>query len=127
MLKILLIAGGGALGSVSRYLLAGWVQRWSEGAFPVGTLAVNLLGCFVLGLAAALLMGPAIVREEYRMAFTIGFLGGFTTFSTFGYETFALLNDRQWKTAALNVLLSNGLGILGVWVGYRLGEKGWGG
>ncbi len=84
MLKWVLIAVGGAFGSVLRYALQGGVQRLTGGAFPTGTLAVNVLGCFVLGALAGYFSGPQLVREEYRIGLTIGVLGGFTTFSTFG-------------------------------------------
>jgi CrcB protein len=123
MWKILLIAMGGGAGSVSRYLIAGWAQRLTAGAFPVGTLAVNLLGCLLVGFLGALFAGPYLIREEYRFALMVGFLGGFTTFSTYGLETFSLTNDGQLTAALVNVLASNGFGLLGVWLGYRLTEK----
>jgi CrcB protein len=118
--KIAYVAGGGALGAVVRYLLAGWGQRMTESAFPFGTLLVNVLGCLGIGVAAAALAGPAIVREEYRLAILVGFFGGFTTFSTFGYESFALLSDREWWLAGANLVGSNLLCLLAVFVGYRL-------
>jgi CrcB protein len=117
--KLTFIALGGAGGAVARYLLAGWGQRLTESAFPLGTLLVNVAGCLLIGIAAAFFAGPAIVREELRLALLVGFLGGFTTFSTFGYESFALLNEREWWLASLNLLGSNVLGLLAVFVGYR--------
>jgi fluoride exporter len=121
--KLIFIAGGGAAGSVLRYLVAGWGQRLTPGAFPMGTLLVNLSGCLLIGYVGAALAGPVIVRDEYRLAVLVGLFGGFTTFSTFGYETFGLLAERDWARAALNLALSNGLGIVGVWIGYRLAER----
>ena len=120
MTKLLFIALGGAAGSVARYLLAVQGQRLSQSIFPVGTLTVNVLGCLLIGLLGTLFAGPVIVREEYRFALLVGFLGGFTTFSTFGFETFSLVSDREWWLASLNVLGSNVLGLAAVWVGNRL-------
>jgi CrcB protein len=122
MTKWILIATGGAFGSVLRYAAQGWFQRLTNGSFPVGTLAVNVIGCFLLGILAALFAGPVLIREEYRVGLTIGVLGGFTTFSTFGLETFTLANAGQFWFAALNVALSCGLGFIAVWIGYRAAE-----
>lgn len=124
MTRYLLIACGGAAGSVLRYLVAGWGQRLTAGTFPLGTLLVNLLGCLLIGFIGSLFAGPAIVREEYRIALLVGFLAAFTTFSTFGFETYALLANREWWQAAANVSLSNLGGLLAVWLGYRL-AVGW--
>ncbi len=118
-MKLLMIAGGGAVGAVSRYYLAGWTQRLAGGTFPLGTLTVNVLGCLLIGILGAFLGGPHFVRQEYRLLLMVGLLGGFTTFSTFGLETIALVNEGQFTQAGLNVLLSNGLGLLAVLLGYR--------
>jgi CrcB protein len=123
MSKILLIAAGGGLGSVARYVLAGWVQRLTDAALPVGTLAVNVLGCLLIGILGAIFAGPHLVREEYRLALLIGVLGGFTTFSTFGYETFEMANDGQFARAALNVVITNAACLAAVWIGYRITER----
>jgi fluoride exporter len=122
MTKWILIAAGGALGSVLRYALQGWVQRASNGSFPVGTLVVNVIGCALVGFLMAAFTGPKLIREEYRLGIIVGILGGFTTFSAFGLETFSLTNDRQFAFAALNVVLSCGLGLVAVWAGYRASE-----
>jgi fluoride exporter len=121
MTKNLLIAGGGAFGSVLRYALQAWLQPLVN-VFPLGTLVVNVLGCLVLGFLAAAFTGPILIREEYRVGLTVGVLGGFTTFSTFGLETFNLTNDGQFRLAIANVLLSVGLGFTAVWAGYRFSE-----
>ncbi len=126
MTKLVCVLIGGGVGSVARYLIAGWVQRLGNGSFPLGTLAVNVAGCFVLGLLAAALADRALVREEIRIAVTVGLLGGFTTFSTFGLETFMLLNDGQPLRAAVNVFLSVGVALVAVWSGYRLSEAWFG-
>jgi CrcB protein len=122
MLKWLLIAVGGAAGSILRYAVQGWVQRLSGGAFPLGTLVVNLSACFAIGLLAGFFAGPHLIREEYRIGLTVGVLGGYSTFSTFGLETFHLTNDGEFGLAALNMLASCGVGLAAVWIGYRLAE-----
>lgn len=127
MLKLFCIAVGGGIGSVLRYLITGVAQRvTSATTFPVGTLTVNVLGCLVIGALTAFFAGPQLVRQEFRLAIMIGLLGGFTTFSTFGNETLALLNGGQYQYAVLNVVLSNGLGLAAAWAGYRLGTAWFG-
>jgi CrcB protein len=126
MVKILFIAGGGAIGSVLRYAVQGWVQRASGEIFPYGTLVANVLGCLIIGILAGALAGPLLIREEYRMGLMVGVLGGFTTFSAFGLETFNLANDRQFGLAAANVVVSCILGLAAVWIGYRLAERWFG-
>ena len=125
MLKFLLIAVGGAVGSILRYLVHGSVQRWvdplDDGAvFPLGTLTVNVLGCLVIGMLTALFSGPWPLREEYRIGLTVGLLGGFTTFSTFGLESFGLVNQGNLRLALVYVLASCLLGFTAVLVGYRV-------
>ncbi len=123
MQKLLMIAVGGALGSVLRYALGGWVQKLGNGPFPVGTLVVNITGCLAIGFLGMVLTGPWLVREEYRVAILVGILGGYTTFSSFGRETFLLAADGQWTPAILNIVLSNGLGLAAAWFGHRMGQK----
>ena len=122
MLKILLIAAGGGAGSVLRYLMAGWVQRLVGETFPAGTLVVNMTGCLLIGVLSAL-FSATLIPEAYRMAVLVGVLGGFTTFSTFGLETFTLLNSGQALRALANVLLSVFVGLAAVWFGHRLGRR----
>jgi len=122
MTKWILIATGGAFGSVLRYAMQGWVQRAASGGFPLGTLAVNVLGCLLIGFLSAAFTGPLLIRQEYRLGIIVGILGGFTTFSAFGWETFSLANDREYFLAALNIVLSCGLGLVAVWIGYRAAE-----
>jgi fluoride exporter len=126
MFKLGLIAVGSAFGGVLRYGLQGWGQRLIEGPFPVGTLLVNVIGCFLIGFLNAAFTGPLLIREEYRIALTVGVLGGFTTFSAFGWETFTLANDGQGLRSLANLLLSVTFGIAAVWGGYRLAEKWFG-
>ena len=85
-------------------------------------MAVNLIGCLGIGFLAAMFSGPLLVREEYRIGLTVGVLGGFTTFSAFGLETFSLANEGQFLLALVNVTASCLLGLAAVWCGYRLAE-----
>ena len=121
-----MIAAGGASGALLRYAISGWVQTMTNGSFPAGTLLVNVLGSALFGLAAAFFAGPNLVREEYRVALLVGVLGAFTTFSTFGWETLVLVRAGQLGYAATNILLSNGIGLGAVWLGYRLGQRWYG-
>ncbi len=111
---LLYIGLGGFLGAISRFLIAGAVQKLTGAFFPVGTLSVNVLGSFIIGFAA--LWFEQIVAPEYRALFITGFLGALTTFSTFSYETTMLIEQNAWMRAfaniALNVLLSVGATIL---------------
>jgi CrcB protein len=120
MQKILLIGLAGLLGTLGRYWLSGYVaERYGE-TFPLGTLAVNLVGCFLVGVFFYLAQERFLVHEPWRTTLLIGLLGGFTTFSSFGLQTFVLLRDGEFTFAALNVAASNLLGLLMVWGGYTL-------
>ena len=107
---------GGATGALSRYWLSGWIDDAFEGSFPFGTLAVNVLGSLLLGFAMQA-MEAVPVSAEVRTMLTIGFLGAFTTFSTFSYETVTLLRDGDWTRATLYTGLSFALGLTAVLVG----------
>ncbi len=125
-LKIALIAIGGGTGAVLRYLVGGWGQKLVTTTFPLGTLVVNVSGCLLIGAAAARFAGPHLVREELRVALLVGLLGGYTTFSTFGLETFALVSAGQLRGALCNLAVTNGLGLAAVWLGYRVCERWFG-
>lgn len=103
MTKYLLVGAGGALGAVSRYALSGWVSGASNGRFPYGTLAVNVIGSFVIGFFLTLALERFSWSPELRVLVTAGFLGAFTTFSTFSYETVDLLRNGVYLTAAANM------------------------
>lgn len=126
MFKLVMIAAGGAVGALLRYAVSGWAQRIASGSFPTGTLFVNLLGCFLIGFLGAFFAGPHLIRDEYRVALLVGLLGAFTTFSTFGWETFTLANGGQLGLAVVNIALSNGAGLVAVWFGYRMSEQWFG-
>jgi CrcB protein len=126
MLKYALILVGGAFGSLARYLLQGWVQAATGGTFPLGTLIVNVSGCFAIGFLMALFTGPYAIRDDYRTGIVVGVLGGFTTFSSFGWETFSLANEGQFLRAAANVLVSVVVGLAAVYAGARLAQRWFG-
>ena len=118
----LLIFLGSGIGGVLRFSLGMAVQRLANGwLFPVGTLTVNVLGCFLIGFFAQILEAKGL-PENIRFFLLIGLLGGFTTFSSFGYETLQLLRDGQLIYAIGNVISQVVLGLLFVWVGYVLGR-----
>ena len=118
---VLAVALGGAAGAVARYWVGGWVQTLSGGLFPWGTLAVNLAGSLVLGFLLVWLQA-SLASAELRALVTIGVLGSFTTFSTFTYETAALLQDGEWTRALLFVTGSLLLGVLAVLLGAAAAE-----
>ncbi len=126
MTKLFLIFLGSGLGGVLRYTLGGWAHRITNGSFPFGTLLVNVTGCLLIGFLTAALAGRFLIREELRVAVLVGLLGGFTTFSSFGFETFELLNLGQFGLAGMNVFLSIFGGLSGVWIGYRVAESWFG-
>jgi len=118
MLQILLVGAGGFLGSVLRYLLSRWVHTVLDNPwFPYGTLTVNVLGCLVIGFLAGLAENRLVFTSDGRLFVFIGVLGGFTTFSSFGLETFSLVRSAQSLAASLNVGLEVALGLLAVWIG----------
>lgn len=118
MSNILLVGAGGALGSISRYLLGTWMQSVSRSVdFPYGTLAVNLIGCFVIGFLAQLAEGRGVFTSGSRAFVFIGILGGFTTFSSFGNETINLVRDGQILGAFANIGANVALGLFAVWLG----------
>lgn len=118
MREILLVGSGGFIGSVARYLAGGLTYRLIRDPWlPWGTLIVNVAGCFVIGLLGGLAESRQILGPEARLFLFIGVLGGFTTFSTFGYETFALARDGQFLQSSLNILLQLALGLGAVWIG----------
>lgn len=121
VMNVLLVGAGGALGAMARYGVGGLVHRSPALAgFPYGTLTVNLLGCLLIGLGAGLADARQAFTPEARLFLFVGVLGGFTTFSSFGYETIALLRDHEVLRAGLNAGISVVAGLALVWVGYGL-------
>ena len=120
--RLLLIGFAGFIGTLGRYWLSGIVARRYGETFPFGTLTVNLVGCFIVGLLFYLMQERYLVNENVRSIVLIGLIGGFTTFSSLGLQTFTLLRDNEIALAALNIIASNVLGLLLVWAGYTLGK-----
>ncbi len=117
MLQLLAIAGGGALGALARFLVSNGVYRLLGRDFPWGTLGVNMLGSFAMGLLFVLLLERSLMAAELRAAILIGFLGSFTTFSTFSLETLTLVEQGEMLRAALNVGFSVAVCIAACWAG----------
>lgn len=117
-----LIAGaGGFIGTVLRFLLNTWVYRvFAYPIFPYGTFLVNMIGCLLIGLLGGLADSRNIFSPEYRIFIFIGILGGFTTFSSFGYDTFGLVRSGHFSLASLNVILQVFLGLSAVWLGFNV-------
>jgi len=106
MMNVLVIGIGGFVGAVARYGIAGWIgQRWGR-SFPLGTFMINVSGSFLIGLLMTLMAERFTENPQWRLLLVVGFLGAYTTFSTFEYETGALLKDGEWLFAGLNVILS---------------------
>ncbi len=126
MTKLLLVGLGGFAGAVLRYLISGAVQNAGRSvAFPYGTFAVNIIGCFVIGLLAQLVETRAALTAEMRLLLMVGLLGSFTTYSTFGSETFALIQDQRWGVAMLNICLHVVLGLSAVMMGRFSAQLVW--
>ncbi|MBI4699060.1 MAG: fluoride efflux transporter CrcB [Nitrospirae bacterium] len=118
MFKIITIGIGGFLGSISRYLISGFVQNMSRNiSFPYGTFAVNSIGCLIIGIVSQLGETKGFLSDLSRSFIIIGFLGGFTTFSAFGNETFNLLHDGETNLAVLNALGQVIICLTCVWAG----------
>jgi CrcB protein len=112
------IAIGSAIGGMSRYLVGGAFQRLTGGTFPVGTLLVNVTGSFLLGVILRYGVETPSLTPELRAFLTVGFCGGYTTFSTFSYETAALMEDGEWTRAASYVALSVFVSLLATFLGF---------
>ncbi len=109
----LFCAGGG----LARYYLSGWVYSLLGRAFPYGTFAVNIIGAYLIGLIMEIGMRSTLIPDTVRLGITVGFLGGLTTFSTFSYETFLLLEDGRFFVAFANILASVAVCLLFTWIG----------
>jgi CrcB protein len=124
MRSYLMVAAGGALGSLARYGVSDAFSRWFGETFPLGTLVANVSGSFAIGFLATL-MGPEgrlLVNPEWRVFLLIGLFGGYTTFSSFSLQTLALAQSGEWMKAGANVLFSVLLCLLAVWLGHIAAE-----
>ena len=123
MKELLLVGAGGFVGSVLRYLVGGAAQRLAPTlSFPLGTFTVNVVGCLAIGLLSGLAETRDLIGPQARLFLTVGLLGGFTTFSAFGYETVVLARDAERLYALVNVAASVTVGLGAVWVGQVLGR-----
>ena len=117
MMQLLVIGAGGAIGAIARYLLSSWVYSLSGRAFPWGTLAVNLLGSLLIGFFSVWLLERMTLSSEMRALLMVGFLGAFTTFSTFSLETLLLLQEGAVARAGVNIVVSVITCIFAAWMG----------
>jgi CrcB protein len=118
---ILLVALGGAIGSVARFKLSGWVlQQATNWRFPLGTFVVNVMGCFIAGVLAGMAVKQDVFTPDARVFLFTGLLGGFTTFSAFGLETLLLLKRGEAGVAFANAVASVVVGLVVAWLGYEL-------
>ena len=120
--RLLLIAFAGALGTLARYGLSGVFQKTRIHGLPVGTLLVNVLGCFLFGLVWTLADDRLLISPQTRTIVLVGFMGAFTTFSTFAFDTGQFVRDVQWGWALANLAAQNGLGLLCLFLGFSAGR-----
>ncbi len=122
-MRLLLICAGGALGTGARYLAGGLAERWLGADFPYGTLFVNVLGSLLIGVVQSLAIAVPL-SETTRVAWVVGVLGGFTTYSSFSYETVRLIERGSWVLGAANVALTTALCLAACAAGLALGRAG---
>jgi CrcB protein len=122
MIRLLLVGLGGFVGTLGRYWLSGVIARRYGETFPFGTLAVNALGCFLIGFLFHVFYDRALSSPTSRTVIFIGVLGGFTTFSSYGLQTFTLLRDGEVLLAFANIAASNLVCLVLVWLGYTLAK-----
>ena len=122
MLNLIIIGIGGFIGAILRYIISGFFYDLYGDKFPYGTLAVNLIGCFALGFFITMAEGKFIISPQMRSFAAIGLLGAFTTFSTFSFETLALLQNELYTSAFFNILISVIVGLIAVWAGMVLAK-----
>jgi len=127
MRELLIVAAAGAAGAVARYAVSGWTYEAFGARLPWGTLAVNVAGCFLLGLVMHASLATTLVSPEWRLAIATGFLGAMTTFSTFSYETVREMEAGSWGAAGANVMLNLALGLPATWLGLLLARRMLGG
>ncbi len=126
LIRLSIIGAGGFLGAILRYLVSGWIQdRSGLFLFPIGTMGVNLIGCFFIGLLTMLVESRLLLSQEMRFFLLIGLLGAFTTFSTFGNETLNLIREGRMGLAVVNSGVHVVAGVLMVWLGRILAAVIW--
>ena len=122
MSRYLAVAIGGALGAMARYWIGSLVGERFPTRFPLGTFLINVSGSFIIGLFLTLVSDRMSIHPNWRLAIAVGFVGAYTTFSTFEYETFKLLESGNSTSAFMNVIVSLTLGFLAVWGGIEIGR-----
>jgi len=120
--KFLYLGLAGAFGTFARYWLSGTIQRFAVTQFPLGTVAVNIIGCLFFGFFWAFAENRLLISGQMRTVIFLGFFGSFTTFSSFAFETSQFLDESKWLWATGNVLLQNLIGIVGVLIGLAIGK-----
>jgi CrcB protein len=120
--QLVLLSIAGMAGTLARYWLSGAVQRLCGTGFPWGTLVVNVLGCFLFGFVWTLAEEWGVINEQSRLVILTGFMGAFTTFSTFAFDSASMLSHGDWWRAAGNIALQNIVGIAAVYVGFAIGR-----
>jgi fluoride exporter len=126
LVNVLVVALGGAVGSVLRFLISFGVHAAYKPSFPYATVGINVTGCLLIGFAMVAFAGPYREQETLRTALMVGVLGGFTTFSSFSLETMNLVFEGRYERAMLNVGVSVALGLLATWAGVRLAHAVYG-
>lgn len=122
-MSYLIVFLGAGIGGVLRFAMSPAVQRsCNDWGFPIGTFSVNMLGCFIIGLLGQLAETKGLFQGDTRLFLFVGILGGFTTFSSFGYETFQLLRDGEFSYAMANAVLQVIVGLGCVWLGWVIGR-----
>jgi CrcB protein len=122
--NFMFVGCGGFIGAVLRYLISGWTQQLTRiGFFPIGTVIVNILGCFILGILGGLAENLQLFNSNLRLFLFIGVLGSFTTFSTFSFETIALMRDGELFYASINILAQLVLGLGLAFLGFQITFK----
>lgn len=123
MIKLLWVGAGGFIGAISRYVVSGMFYKlFGKTWFPYGTLAVNVIGCLLIGFLSGIAEDRQVFSPELRLLVFIGILGGFTTFSTFGYEIFSFARDGQFISSLTNLALHIILGLGAVWLGFTFSK-----
>lgn len=121
-MRYLMVGIGGFFGSIARFWMGGIIYARLGTRFPYGTLVVNVSGCFAIGFIMTILTGRPHLSPSWRYLIPIGFIGGYTTFSTFGYETMMSFREGAMLTGSLNILLSVVAGLIAVWLGMLCGK-----
>lgn len=123
LIKLVVIGSGGFIGAISRYVLGNFAQSFfPNSVYPIGTTIVNIVGCFLIGLAMSLFEAKGWVNQELRLFLFVGILGGFTTFSTFLHDSLFLYQQNEMTSAFLNIGLQVVLGLVFIWIGYALAK-----